>query len=98
MDQQIGYFHSRNGARIAYSIIGEGPALLQVGPRIGHLTFEWGVAPVKRFYEALGRQVSLIRYDSLGCGLSDWERPEFSLESELQIVAQLVETLGLERF
>ena len=98
MDQQIGYFHSGSGARIAYSIVGEGPALLQAGPRIGHLTFEWGVAPVKRFYEALGRKVSLIRYDSLGCGLSDWERPDFSIESELQIITQLVQTLELERF
>ncbi|HUA36509.1 MAG TPA: alpha/beta hydrolase [Candidatus Binataceae bacterium] len=98
MDQQIGYFHSRSGARIAYSIIGEGPALVQAGPRIGHLTFEWGVRPVKRFYEALGSKLSLIRYDSLGTGLSDWERPDFSIESELRILTQLIQTLGLERF
>jgi len=40
----------------------------------------------------------VIRYDKLGCGLSDRTRTDFTMESELEVLDALVEHLGLTRF
>lgn len=98
MDQQLGYFSTDAGDRVAYSVVGEGPALIQAGPRPGHLTVEWEIDPIRRMYQALARNFTIIRYDSLGTGLSDWQRADFSLSSELSLLEQLVETVGVSKF
>jgi pimeloyl-ACP methyl ester carboxylesterase len=98
MDQQLGYFTTNAGDRIAYSVVGEGPALIQAGPRPGHLTVEWEIDPIRQLYQALARNFTVIRYDSLGGGLSDWQRSDFSLATEIALLEQLVDTVGVTKF
>src|SRR5262249_16660713 len=40
----------------------------------------------------------LIRYDSRGGGLSDWNVPEFSLKTSLSDLETVVDAAGLDRF
>jgi pimeloyl-ACP methyl ester carboxylesterase len=39
-----------------------------------------------------------VRYDERGCGLSDWEVEDFSVETWVRDLETVVDTLGLERF
>jgi pimeloyl-ACP methyl ester carboxylesterase len=98
MDQQLHHFNTSDGSRVAYSLIGEGPLLIQAGPRIGHLALEMDIAPIRAMYESLAGKFSVVRYDTIGYGLSDWRREQFSLASEIRILDQLVAALGVERF
>jgi pimeloyl-ACP methyl ester carboxylesterase/DNA-binding CsgD family transcriptional regulator len=58
----------------------------------------WENPEHRRFVEALAREHTVIRYDKLGCGLSDRARTDFTMESELAVLEALVEHLGLNRF
>src|SRR5205814_4146986 len=48
--------------------------------------------------EALAREHTVIRYDKVGCGLSDRPRTDFTMEAELAALEALVEHLELKRF
>jgi pimeloyl-ACP methyl ester carboxylesterase len=97
-DQRIQFFTAPQGTRIAYSIVGAGPAVVRTPPWISHLDGEWQTPPIRRFYESIAEHHSVVRYDSPGCGLSDWTRTDFSAGSELAILEMLVDSLELERF
>ena len=74
MDQRIGFF--RVGAsRLAYASMGDGPPLVFPPASIGHLALELDEPRIRDFYEALASRFTLVRYDRLGTGLSDRDRP-----------------------
>ena len=46
----------------------------------------------------LSRDNSYIRYDERGCGLSDWDVPDYSFDTWVRDLESVVDSLGLERF
>ena len=48
--------------------------------------------------DELSRRFRLVRYDERGCGLSDWDVPEFSFEAWVRDLEAVVDAAGLERF
>ena len=97
IDQQIRFLTIPDGARVAYSAVGGGSALIRTAPWLSHLDLEWQIPPIRAFYERLAQRHTLIRYDSFGCGLSDWGRQDFSIASEIALLEFLVDSLDLER-
>jgi class 3 adenylate cyclase len=72
MEPQIQYTTARDGTRIAYWALGEGPPLLLSPPMIwSNALLEWRQPEVRRWYEALASSMQVIRYDPRGNGLSD---------------------------
>jgi pimeloyl-ACP methyl ester carboxylesterase len=98
MHQQIGFCTTADGARIAYAIVGTGPPLLVAPWAPCHLGVEWEEPRVRDFWEAIGRHHLVIRYDKHGCGLSDRNRTDFSLDSEVRTIEAIVKALGLRSF
>lgn len=98
MRQEVRFCESFDGTRIAYSISGEGPPLMRAPHWLAHLEYE-AESPVWRpWLEALSSRNRLIRMDQRGCGLSDWEAGELSLESAVRDLEAVVDAAGLERF
>ncbi len=91
-------FAATPAGRVAYSMTGSGPPLLCLLGWVSHLGLMWENPEHRRFVEALAREHTVIRYDKVGCGLSDRTRTDFTMESELSVLAALVEHLGLDRF
>jgi pimeloyl-ACP methyl ester carboxylesterase/DNA-binding CsgD family transcriptional regulator len=91
-------FVATPAGRVAYSATGSGPPLLCLLGWVSHLGLMWEDLQHRRFVEALAREHTVIRFDKLGCGLSDRDRTDFTLESELAVLEALVEHLGLTRF
>jgi class 3 adenylate cyclase len=54
--------------------------------------------PATLLFEPLTHHLQLITFDKHGSGLSDRDRTEFTLDSEVYDVEALVDHLGLERF
>jgi pimeloyl-ACP methyl ester carboxylesterase len=79
-------------------VIGSGAPLVRTPPWLSHLDLEWRLPPVREFYEWLARKHTVVRYDSQGCGLSEWKRSDFSLDSEVRLLDEVVEKLRLDRF
>ncbi len=96
-DQQIRFFTTPSGARVAYSAVGSGPVIVRTPPWISHLDLEWKIPAIRAFYERLARHHTVVRYDSLGCGLSDRAREDFSLVAEVALLELLIDSLDLEQ-
>lgn len=52
----------------------------------------------RHWLEELSRDHMYVRYDERGCGLSDWQVEDFSLEAWVRDLEAVVDALGLERF
>jgi pimeloyl-ACP methyl ester carboxylesterase len=63
-----------------------------------HLELEWEEPRVRDFWETIGRHRLVVRYDKHGCGLSDRNRSDFSLDFEVRTVEAIVKELGLKSF
>ncbi len=96
-DQQIRFLTTPEGARIAYSAVGSGPAIVRTPPWISHLDLEWKIPAIRSFYEPLAQNHTVVRYDSYGCGLSDRGRHDFSLATEVSLLELLIDSLDLEQ-
>ena len=57
---------------------------------------EWEEPRVRDFWDAIGRHHQVVRYDKHGCGLSDRNRTDFSLDSEVRTIEAIVKELGLK--
>ena len=96
MQQRIGFCSTADGARIAYATVGTGPALLVAAPGVSHLELEWEEPRVRDFWETIGHHHTVVRYDKHGCGLSDRNRTDFSLDSEIRTIEAIVKEFGLK--
>ena len=97
MQQRIGFCSTADGARIAYATVGTGPALI-FAQWVSHLELEWEEPRVRDFWETIGHHHTVVRYDKQGCGLSDRNRTDFSLDSEVRSIEAIVKELGLKSF
>jgi len=91
-------FASTPAGRVAYTVTGSGPPLLYLLGWVSHLGLMWEMPAHRRFVEVLARDHTVIRYDRVGCGLSNRSRDVFTLESELAVLDALIEHLGLHRY
>jgi len=96
--EQVVRFAATPAGRVAYSVTGSGPPLVYLLGWVSHLGLMWELPEHRRFVEALSREHTVVRYDKVGCGLSDRARTDFTMESELAVLQSLVEHLGLSRF
>lgn len=70
---------------------GAGPVLVVPPTWIGHLELQWDDLGMRDFYARLATHYELVFYDKRGTGLSEREREDFSLASELEDVEAVVD-------
>jgi DNA-binding SARP family transcriptional activator/pimeloyl-ACP methyl ester carboxylesterase len=98
LTQTIRFCLSPDGVRLAYAVVGEGPVLVKTANWLSHLEYDWNSPVWRHWMTGLARQRTLVRYDERGCGLSDWNVENFSLDAWVQDLETVVDTLGLKRF
>jgi len=97
MEHQIRFCTATDGLRLAYSIVGQGSALVEPPAWISHQELVLQDPVARRFMERLAHHHTLVQYDRPGTGLSDRTRTEFTLESELQDLEVVIDHLKLKR-
>jgi class 3 adenylate cyclase len=96
--QEIRYCRAPDGVRLAWARVGAGPPLVRAANWLTHLEYDWQ-SPLRRgAVQGLSRRHTLIRYDPRGCGLSDWDVDELSLDAWVSDLETVVEAAGLQRF
>jgi pimeloyl-ACP methyl ester carboxylesterase len=96
--QQIKFCTARDGARIAWARHGSGPPLVKTSNWLTHLENDWE-SPVWRYWlEGLGQSHSVVRYDERGCGLSDRDVGDPSIEQWVSDLETVVDAAAIERF
>ena len=96
--QSIHFCSTPDGVRLAYAISGDGPPLVKASNWMIHLDYDWESPIWRHWWQGLSRRNRLIRYDERGCGLSQWDIDDFSLEAYVRDLETVVDSLGLERF
>lgn len=98
MQQEIHFCTTKDGVRIAYASVGNGPVLVKAPNWMTHLEFEWESPVWRHWWQELARDFTLIRFDQRGAGLSDWNIPEASFESWVTDLEAVVEATAVGRF
>ena len=98
MEQRIRFCRSRDGVQLAYATSGEGPPLVKVANFLTHLEYDWRSPVVRPFLLELNRGRTLLRYDPRGCGLSDRNVKDLSLDAWVGDLETVVDAAGIERF
>jgi pimeloyl-ACP methyl ester carboxylesterase/DNA-binding CsgD family transcriptional regulator len=96
--QSIRFCTTPEGVRIAFATSGNGPPLVKAANWLSHLEFDWNSPVWRHWLGELSRYHTLVRYDQRGCGLSDWDVDDFSLDAWVRDLETVVDTLGLEKF
>jgi pimeloyl-ACP methyl ester carboxylesterase/AraC-like DNA-binding protein len=96
--QRIRYCRAKDGTRLAYSVVGEGPPLVKTANWLNHIEYDWDSPLWRHWIEELTESRSLVRYDERGNGLSDWDTPELSLNAFVDDLESVANCLELETF
>jgi pimeloyl-ACP methyl ester carboxylesterase/DNA-binding CsgD family transcriptional regulator len=98
MAQRIGFVRLGDST-VAYSTMGTGPMLIVPQPMFGDLQLELENPALLAFYNTLASRFTLARYDRLGTGMSDRDRPPetLTLDFEIAVLEALVTELGVAR-
>ncbi|HLA19702.1 MAG TPA: alpha/beta hydrolase, partial [Dehalococcoidia bacterium] len=97
MEPRIQYAQTEDGVSIAYWSLGEGmPTIILPNAPFSHVELEWQIPEYRRWYESYIERVNLTRYDNRGCGLSDRDVSDFSLEAHLRDLSAVVDQVSKE--
>ena len=95
---QMAFRASRDGTRLAYATSGAGSPLVWVQHWVHHLKFDWESPVWQPWLSMFSRRNTLVRYDWRGCGLSDRDGVEFSLEKFAEDLDAVITAAEFERF
>ena len=97
MGQEVRFCTARDGTRIAYAVHGQGPPLVRTATWLTHLEYDWESPVWKHWLAALGETHTFLRYDERGCGLSDRDVQDFSLDTRVGDLEAVIDAAGFER-
>ncbi|MCF8130884.1 MAG: adenylate/guanylate cyclase domain-containing protein [Deltaproteobacteria bacterium] len=98
MQPSIQFVKRNDGVTIAYARFGQGPPLVCPAAWVTSLSYILEDRFASRFWENLSKGMTVVLYDKHGCGESDRDRKDFTLEAELVDLATVITHLGLESF
>lgn len=92
METQTGFLRF-DGHRVAYATVGDGDVLVLPAWWVSHVTEDWQIASFRTFIETLATRYRVVRYDRIGTGLSDRDRPEstLTLDYEVELLEAVVD-------
>ncbi|HIG43857.1 MAG TPA: alpha/beta hydrolase [Gammaproteobacteria bacterium] len=95
---KIHFVTARDGMRLAYAVTGEGPALVKAAHWLTSLDLDWQSVIFRHLLSSLSDGRQLLRYDQRGCGLSDRDPKDLSLDAMVSDLECIVDTAGFQRF
>ena len=98
MKQHVRFCTGTDGLRLAYAVHGTGPPLVRVATWLSHLELDWESPVWRHWVQRLGERHMLVRYDERGCGLSDANIGDPSVDLWVGDLEAVVDAVGLERF
>lgn len=93
--QEVRYCVAEDGVCVAYAVAGAGPPLVKAANWLTNLEQEWDSPIWGHWLHELARDHWLVRYDERGCGLSDWEVPDFGFDAWVHDLELVVEAAGV---
>jgi pimeloyl-ACP methyl ester carboxylesterase/DNA-binding CsgD family transcriptional regulator len=89
--QRIRFLRTGDGVKLAWAEAGSGPLLVKAANWMSHLEYEWESPVWQHWIRFFSDHFRYVRYDERGCGLTDWNVSELSLELWLQDLESVVD-------
>jgi pimeloyl-ACP methyl ester carboxylesterase/DNA-binding CsgD family transcriptional regulator len=96
--QDVRFTRSADGTRLAYAANGHGFPLVRAAHWLTNIDLDWQTPMWRPWFDAFGERYRFHRYDSRGCGLSDREATDASLDLLVADLEAVVDAARLERF
>src|SRR5947209_1083211 len=96
--QEVRFCRSGDGVNLAVATCGNELPLVRSGTWLTHIQRDWESPVWEPLFRRLAERFCLVRYDPRGCGLSDRQAPDISLDGFVRDLETVVDSLGLERF
>lgn len=96
--QEIRFCRTDDDVRIAYASMGSGPSLVRAAHWMTHLDYDLSSPVWSHWLDGLAADRTLIRYDERGCGMSDHDVEDFSVDTWVRDLETVVDAAGLETF
>ncbi len=94
----IRFCTASDGVKLAVGSYGSGPPLVRAGTWLTHVEYDATSPLSAQWAEELARRHRYVVYDSRGCGLSDRQVRDLSLEVFVADLEAIVDGLALDRF
>lgn len=96
--QAIRFSTTRDGVRVAYATLGDGPPLVRAAHFLTNVEFDLKSPVWRPWLMELSRGSRLVRYDGRGCGLSEAGVTPPSLDGWVDDLESVVDAARLDRF
>ena len=93
--QRIRYVRTSDGIQLAWAEAGTGPVIIKAANWLTHLEYEWESPVWRHWIRFLSEHFRYIRYDERGCGMTDRNVGDLSLESWVADVEDIVAAADL---
>ena len=98
MRQRIRFCTAADGVRLATATSGSGVPLVKAAHYLTHVEHDWESPVWRHWLTGLSERFRLVRYDERGCGLSDRDVDDFSMDAWVADLEAVVDCLELDRF
>jgi pimeloyl-ACP methyl ester carboxylesterase len=96
--QDVRFTRSGDGTRLAYAVHGHGFPLVRAAHWLTNIDLDWQTPMWRPWFDALGDRYRFHRYDSRGCGLSQRDATDASLDVLVADLEAIVDAAKLDRF
>jgi pimeloyl-ACP methyl ester carboxylesterase/DNA-binding CsgD family transcriptional regulator len=93
--QSIRYLTTRDGVRLAWASMGQGPPLVKAANWLTHLQYDLESPIWRHWIHFLAGNFHFVRHDERGCGMTQWEVPELSLDRWVEDLEAVVDAAGI---
>jgi pimeloyl-ACP methyl ester carboxylesterase/DNA-binding CsgD family transcriptional regulator len=97
MQQSIRYLKTADGVQLAWASMGSGPPLIKSASWLTHLQYDLESPLWRHWLRFFSKHFRFTRYDERGCGMTQWQVPEVSLDrwtEDLEAVIGAAEPQG----
>jgi pimeloyl-ACP methyl ester carboxylesterase/DNA-binding CsgD family transcriptional regulator len=91
----VRYVRASDGVQLAWAQSGKGAPLVKAATWLTHLEYDIESPVWHHWTEFLSDHFSYVRYDERGCGMSDWDADNLSLDRWVEDLATVIGAAGL---
>jgi pimeloyl-ACP methyl ester carboxylesterase/DNA-binding CsgD family transcriptional regulator len=95
---RVSYCTAADGVRLAYRTVGTGPAIIKAANWLGNVQGDARLQATRHWVDKLSATNTLTYHDARGCGLSDRDVDDVSLDAWVRDLEAVVQASGAQRF
>jgi len=95
--QTIRYQTASDGVRLAWAEAGSGPPFVKASNWLTHLTFDLDSPVWRHWIRLFASRFRFIRYDERGCGMSEWNVDNLSMDRWIADLEQVIDAARPDR-